>query len=66
MQAANEDANPSEDAIEQIERTHSANTYEVKQCPFHTEIGEGLMQALEDAVCAALPIRLFGHKPLAG
>jgi hypothetical protein len=65
-ETSNEDTNPSKDAVEQIERSHCANAYEVKLCPFHTEIGEGLMQALEDAICATLPIRLFGHKPLAG
>ena len=42
----------------------SANADEVKQRAFDTQIGEGLMQAFEDAVCASPMWLDVCHKPL--
>jgi hypothetical protein len=50
--APDEDSNPCQNAIEQIERTDSAEAYEIEQRTLHAQICKGLMQALEDSICA--------------
>ena len=50
--AANEDGDTGEDGIEEIEGPHRADADEVEQCPFDAQVGERLVQALEDPVCA--------------
>ena len=60
--AANEDGDTCEDGIEEIEGPHCANTNEVEQRAFDTQVGERLMQALEDSICALLLLWLVGHK----
>ena len=47
-----------ENRVEEIESSDSTNANEVKQGAFDTQVGEGLMQALEDSVC---PSRLWLH-----
>ncbi len=51
--SANEDGDAGEDGVEEIEGSHSADADEVKQRAFDAQVSEGLMQALEDSVCAS-------------
>ena len=51
---ANEDGDTGEDGIEEVEGPHRADAYEVEQRPFYAQVGEGLVQALEDSICAML------------
>jgi hypothetical protein len=44
-EAADEDGNSGEEAIEKVENAHGANADVVKQCPLDPEICEGLVQA---------------------
>src|SRR5580692_10207884 len=60
--AANEDGDTCKDGIEKIEGPHCANTNEVEQRAFDTQVGERLMQALEDSICALVLLSLVGHK----
>ena len=46
-------------AIEEIERAHGAHANEVKQRALDAQIGERLMQALEDSICANWLLLLF-------
>jgi hypothetical protein len=62
--AADENRNAAQNAVEEIECAHSAHADEVKQRPLDAQVGEGLMQALEDPICASILIVLFWHKPL--
>src|SRR5580700_1814558 len=39
-----------EDGIEEVEGSHCADAYEVEQRPFNAQIGERLVQALEDSI----------------
>jgi hypothetical protein len=50
----NEDGDTRQDGIEEIERSHCANTNEIEQRAFDAQVGERLMQALEDSICALL------------
>src|SRR5208282_1642770 len=59
--AADEDGDTSEDGIKQIESSHRADADEVEQRPFHAQVGERLMQALEDSICAAFLLCFVGH-----
>jgi hypothetical protein len=60
--AANEDGDTSEDGIEEIEGSHRSDADEVEQRPFHTQVGERLMQALEDSICTMLLLWFVWHK----
>jgi hypothetical protein len=51
-----------EDGIEEVEGPHCADAYKVEQRPFNTQIGERLVQALEDSICAMLLLWFVGHK----
>ncbi len=51
-----EHGDPGQDGIEEIERANRADADEVKQRALHAQIGEGLMQALEDPICAMLVV----------
>ncbi len=58
---ANEDGDTGEDGVEEIEGPHRADADEVEQCAFHAQVGERLMQALEDSICAVLLPWLLWH-----
>ena len=62
---ANEDGDTREDGIEDVEGPHRAHADEVEQRTFHAPVGEWLMQALEDSVCAVLLLCFVWHKSLA-
>src|SRR5580658_3680860 len=49
-EAADEDCNSGEEAIEKVEYAHSANTDEIEQGPLDSEVCEGLVQAFVDPV----------------
>src|ERR1700691_6696029 len=59
--AAYEDGDPSEDGIEEVEGAHGAHTDEVEERPLHAQIGERLVQTLEDSICAVLLLCFVGH-----
>src|ERR1019366_7820098 len=50
-----------EDGVEEIEGPHRADADEVEQCTFHAQVGEWLVQALEDSICAVLLPWLLWH-----
>jgi hypothetical protein len=52
--AAYEDGDPSEYGIEEVEGAHGAHTDEVEERPLHAQIGQRLVEALEDSICAML------------
>jgi hypothetical protein len=62
--AANENGNAAQNAVEEIEGAHSPHADEVKQRPLYAQVGERLMQTLEDSICASILIALLWHKPL--
>src|SRR5260370_2921034 len=49
---ANEDGDTGQDGVEEIEGSHRSDADKVEQCAFHAQVGERLMQALEDSICA--------------
>ena len=59
--AAYEDGDPSKDGIEEVEGAHGAHTDEVEQRPLNAQIGERLVQALENSICAAFLLCFVGH-----
>jgi hypothetical protein len=64
-ETANEDGDACEDGIEEIEGPDCSNTNEVEQSAFDAQVGERLMQALEDSICAMLLLCFVWHKSLA-
>jgi hypothetical protein len=62
--AANENGDSSEDGIEEVEGAHGAHTDEVEERPLNAQIGERLVQALEDSICAMLLLRFVWHESL--
>jgi hypothetical protein len=63
-ESTNENGNACKDGIEEVERTHCADAYKVKQGALDAYIGEGLMQAFEDPIGSS-GLRLHGcYKPL--
>jgi hypothetical protein len=63
-ETANEDGDAGEYGIEEIEGSHRADADQVEQCAFHSQVGERLMQALEDSICAVLLLWLLWHMSL--
>jgi hypothetical protein len=63
-ESADENGDAAQNAVEKIEGAYSANTHEVEEGPLDAQVGERLMQALEDSICASVLIVLFRHKPL--
>jgi hypothetical protein len=61
---ANENGDTGEDGIEEIEGPHCPDADEVEQRPFHAQISEWLMQALEDSICAMILLSFVWHKSL--
>jgi hypothetical protein len=59
---ADEDGDAREDGIEEIEGTYSAHTDEVEERALNAQIGERLMQALEDSICPMLLLWFVWHK----
>jgi len=60
----NENGNAREYGIEEIESPHGPDADEVEQRAFHAQVGERLMQALEDSICAVLLLWSVGHTTL--
>jgi hypothetical protein len=60
-ETANEDGDACQDGIEEIEGPYRADADEVEQCAFDAQVGERLMQALEDSICAVLLPWLLWH-----
>src|SRR5258708_30933190 len=48
--------------IEEVEGPHCADAYEVEQRPFNSQIGERLVQTLEDSICALVRLWFVRHK----
>jgi hypothetical protein len=61
-EAANEYGDTGEEGIEEVEGPHCADAYEVEQRPFDAQVGERLVQALEDSICAMFLLWFVGHK----
>jgi hypothetical protein len=59
--AAYEDGDPSEDGIEEIEGPHRSDADEVEERTLHAQVGERLVQAFEDSICAMLLLRFVWH-----
>ena len=55
---ANEYGDAGEYGIEEVEGAHGADADEVEQRALHAQVGERLMQALEDPICA-MPLLWF-------
>jgi hypothetical protein len=53
-----------EDGIEEVEGPHRADADEVEERPLHAQIGERLVQALEDSICAMLLLCFVWHDSL--
>ena len=53
-ETANENSDTGEDGIEEIEGPHRTYANEVEERAFHAQVGERLVQALEDSICATL------------
>ena len=51
-----------EDGIEEVEGADGAHTDEVEERPFNAQVGERLVQALEDSICAMLLLWFVWHK----
>jgi hypothetical protein len=62
--AANEHGDAGQDGVEEIEGSHRADADEVEQSALDAQVGQGLMHALEDSICAVLLIRVVWHKGL--
>src|SRR5260370_6315305 len=61
---SNEYGDTREDRIEEIERPHCADAYEVEKRPFHPQVGERLVQALEDSICTVFLLCFVWHDSL--
>src|ERR1700677_1423541 len=59
---ANEHGDAGQDGVEEIEGSHCADADEVEQSALDAQIGERLMHALEDSICAMLLICGVWHK----
>jgi hypothetical protein len=60
--AAYEDGYAGKNGIEEIEGPYCANADEVEQGSLNAQVGERLVQTLEDSICAALLLCFVGHK----
>src|SRR5882762_4380396 len=61
-QSRRQDSDAREDEIEEIEGSHCADADEVEQRAFHAQVGERLVQALEDSICAMCLRCFVRHK----
>jgi hypothetical protein len=57
-EAAKEDGDTGEYRVEEVEGAYCADANEVEKSAFHAQVGEGLMQAFEDSICA-MPLLLW-------
>ena len=62
--AADEDGDTSEDGIKEIEGSHRPDADEVEEGAFHAQVGEWLVQTLEDSICAMLLVWFLWHNSL--
>ena len=56
-----EDCDTCNDGIEEIECPHRADADEVKECALNAQIGERLVQTLENSICATFLLCFVGH-----
>jgi hypothetical protein len=49
-ETADEDGNSGKQAVEEVEYANGPDADEVEECPLHTEVCEGLVQAFVDPV----------------
>src|SRR5580704_9937120 len=61
---ANEHGDAGQDGVEEIEGSHRADADEVEQSALDAQVGERLMHALEDSICAMFLICAVWHKGL--
>jgi len=61
-----QDGDSGEDGIEEIKGPDRADAYEVEERPFHAQIGEWLVQTLENPICAVLWCALSAIGPSSG
>lgn len=61
---ANEHGYAGQDGVEKIEGSHRADADEVEQRALDAQVGERLMHALEDSICAMFLICVVWHKGL--
>src|SRR5207245_11739099 len=61
-ETADEDRDPSQNGIEEIEGSHRADADEVEQRALHAQVGKRLMQPLEDSICPMLLLCFVRHK----
>ena len=62
--AADKHGDSGEDRVEEVECSDRADTDHIEQTAFDAQIGERLMQALEDPVCPSWLRLHVCHKPL--
>jgi hypothetical protein len=62
--AANEDCDTCEYGIEEIEGPHRTDADEVEERALNAQIGERLVQTLEDSICAVLLLCFVWHNSL--
>src|SRR5580698_8715734 len=61
---ANEHGDTGQDGVEEIEGSHRTDADEVEQSALYAQVGERLMHALEDSICAMFLICVVWHKEL--
>jgi hypothetical protein len=64
--AADKDGQSSKDGVEEIEGADGGDAHQVKQRALYTQISEGLMQALENAVRSGFLLLCICHRPPVG
>src|SRR5580704_5086129 len=64
-EAPNENGDAGQDGVEEIESSHGADADEVEQSALDAKVGERLMHALEDSICALFRTCDIWHKGLA-
>ena len=61
---ANEDCDTCKDGIEEVESSYCSDADEVEERPLNAQVGERLVQALEDSICAMLLLWFVWHNSL--
>jgi hypothetical protein len=62
--AANEDGDTCEDGIEEVEGAHGAHADKVEKRSLNAQIGERLVQTLEDSICTVPLLWFVWHNSL--
>jgi hypothetical protein len=61
-ETANEYGDTGQDGVKEIEGSHCADADEVEQSALDAQVGERLMHALEDSICAMFLTCVVWHK----